>query len=752
MVLASVMGYGQTMQPIGQWRAFVPFAHGIQVDGSANEVMYASKFGLSSFDPVTKEYGVKTKSQGLSDLPIQIIKKDPSSQKVLVVYENGNLDLLNGDQTFNIPDIYLKQTTSAKHVYDAIWIGAEVYLSTSLGIVVVNTMKNEIKDTYKLTDNGRSLEVLSVAVNNGMLYAATSNGMQKAVFNSVSLSNPTQWSWEGSMQIQTSLFQQLITWNTDLVAVRNDSVFIKKGQNWTLMYASSLPITEARVSNQKLLLCCSNNVSGKLMVVQSPTSSPQTINLNSELFPADAIELNGSYWVADKNKGLVQINNTVEVNYTPNGPVGVAAGQTVFKQGKLIATGGALDHAGLPLNNRNGVSIFDGNGWKNFNSINTAALSQFTDIVSATIDPVSGKIFVGSYGKGIASLTQDGKISIMASNSFLLPALNNPAAFNVTGLAMDQAQNLWALCDGATQGLCVLKKDGSFKRFSIPFTYADLRLSKLLIDASQKIWIVSSHGNGLFCFNFGGTIDQLNDDKWRYFKAGSGNGNLPSANVTCIAEDRNGFMWIGTDKGIGIIQCGEDVFASNCQTTIPIVQQDNYAGPLFGDEIILDIEVDGANRKWIATARGVWLISADGQKVIHRFTTENSPLLSNHVNEIAIDPLVGEVFFMTDYGISVYRGTATEPVSEKQRPIVFPNPVPPGFNGSIAVRGLPENAWVRITELDGKLVFQTRSLGGQATWNGRNYKGEKINTGVYLVMVSDELNTYQIATKIFFIK
>ena len=257
----------------------------------------------------------------------------------------------------------------------------------------------------------------------------------------------------------------------------------------------------------------------------------------------------------------------------------------------------------------------------------------------------------------------------------------------------------------------------------------------------------------MFCFDDGGTIDQTNDDQWRYFKQGRGNGNLPSSNVLSIREDRNGFIWVGTDKGIGIIECGDDIFnAGLCDATLPVVQQDNFAGLLFGDEAVYDIAVDGANRKWIATNNGAWLISADGQKVISRFTQSNSPLLSNKIHQIVIHEKTGEVFFFTQNGICSFRGTSTSPVSQKQKPVIFPNPVPPNFNGIIAIKNVPENAWIKITELDGKLVYQTRSLGGQAIWNGKTYKGEKPSSNVYLVFISDETNAMQLSTKLFFIK
>ena len=153
----------------------------------------------------------------------------------------------------------------------------------------------------------------------------------------------------------------------------------------------------------------------------------------------------------------------------------------------------------------------------------------------------------------------------------------------------------------------------------------------------------------------------------------------------------------------------------------------------------------------MATKNGAWLISAEGDKVIYRFTEENSPLLSNDVKGIAIDGKTGEIFFATSNGICSFRSTATQGGETNNNVLVFPNPVPPGYGGTIAIRGLVDNAIVKITEMDGRLVYQTRALGGQAVWDGKDYKGRKISSGLYLVLVSDDGRKENLATKIIFI-
>jgi ligand-binding sensor domain-containing protein len=249
-----------------------------------------------------------------------------------------------------------------------------------------------------------------------------------------------------------------------------------------------------------------------------------------------------------------------------------------------------------------------------------------------------------------------------------------------------------------------------------------------------------------------GQFDAPGDDRWRLLKTGAGGGNLPSNEIYCLAKDKNGAIWVGTANGIAVFQCPQDVFTAGCEALLPVIKEGSFSSFLFRGQEVRSIAVDGANQKWVATASGVWLVTADGDKVLANYTETNSPLFSNDVKQLAIDGSTGEVFIATAKGLLSFRGNATEAQEIKSNAVVFPSPVPPGYTGTIGIRGLPENSIVKITEPAGRLVFQTRSLGGQAVWDGKDYRGGRASTGVYLVLAVDNVKGEQVVGKIVFVR
>jgi len=219
--------------------------------------------------------------------------------------------------------------------------------------------------------------------------------------------------------------------------------------------------------------------------------------------------------------------------------------------------------------------------------------------------------------------------------------------------------------------------------------------------------------------------------------------------------DRDGKVWVGTSDGVVVFEC--DPFNEECVGGLPIVGQneiDDEDAYLLGGEDVRTIAVNGANQKWFGTTNGVFLTSENGREQFAFFNDKNSPLFDNLVSDIAINQETGEVFFGTNKGIISFRGQATEGKRFNDiNAYAFPNPVRPEYDGPIAIKGLAENANVKITDIKGQLIFETEAQGGQAVWDGRDYNGRRASSGVYLVFSTkvDLNNPDTLVTKILFI-
>jgi ligand-binding sensor domain-containing protein len=323
----------------------------------------------------------------------------------------------------------------------------------------------------------------------------------------------------------------------------------------------------------------------------------------------------------------------------------------------------------------------------------------------------------------------------------------------VSDLYFDDLQNLWAINSLAQNPLVVKAKTGEWYSFRLngidgPSTY----FKDLVIDNYGQKWGIIKNA-GLFVYNDNGTIDKSNDDEIQLINTNVGMGNLPSLEVFSLTVDLEGEIWVGTDKGITVFYAPELVFTGrNYDAQQILIQQGEYGQYLLDTETINCIEIDGANRKWVGTnGSGVFLLSKDGTEEIHHFTTENSPLFSDNIIDIAINEISGEVFIGTEKGIISYRSDATKGYNSHNNVMVFPNPVKENYNGKIAIRGLVDNANVKITDINGNLVFESYANGGQAIWDGQNQSGERASTGVYLVFSTNIDGEESMVSKILFI-
>lgn len=741
--------------PIGQWREHLPYNSAIDVTAGDGKVYCAtpySLFSINNSDNIVERFSRVT---GLNETGISAIKYDDINKKLFIAYTNSNIDIIYRNDIFNVPEIKRSTIIGDKNIYNIYPLAKNYYLSTGMGVILIDGERYEVKDSWFIGNGGNKVKVNGFTSDGIYFYAATEEGLKKALMTVANLSNYANWQTISSSKgLSAGACKNVMTVQNRVVVQKNDSLFVQTGSNWSLFYSDTWPFVSSNTTENKIQLCERQlNGIGRIVVLNADGSVFRILaNSGAISFPRKSILFNNQPWVADQFASLSRFGaSSAYQQYILNSPQAIASGEMVVYDNTFFATSGAVNDAWNYQYNGDGIYTFKERNWNNFNRYRYIPIDSMLDFITIAIDKRDETIWAGSYGGGLLHIKQGPLFEIFKQNN-LGVTVGDPGSYRVTGLAFDMENNLWISNFGASQQLRVRKSDGSWKNFIVPFPLFQNALSQILIDDNNYKWIVAPLGNGLICYHHGTSIDNINDDRWKRFGIGAGNGNLPSNEVICIAKDKSGFIWVGTTDGIGVLQCTQDVFSSQgCDAILPIVPNGNFSGYLFKGQEVRSIAVDGADRKWVATKNGVFLINASGEKVIYRFTEDNSPLLSNEVKKIAIDGKTGEVYFATQKGICSFRSTATEGKEANENVLVFPNPVPPDFAGTIGIRGLVNNAIVKITELDGRLVYQTRALGGQAIWDGKNYSGQRISSGVYLVLVSDDGKKERIATKIFFI-
>ena len=744
-----------SIPPIGQWRDHLPYHSAIDVAAGNNKIFCATTYSVFSIDLSENSITRMSKVTGLHETGVAKINYNQATDKFLIGYSNSNIDIIYRNDIFNVPDIKLDNIVGDKMIYNVFSSGKYFYLSTGLGVIVIDADKYEVKDSWFIGSNGGQVKVNGFTADNSFFYAATSEGLKRTSVNTIDPANYLSWqNLSGVNGLSTGPVSDVINAQGKIFTLKNDSIFVLNGNNWGLFFTElNRKIQNINSSSGKIIVCQKNNSSARIISLNIDGTIAQTIQQTGLIAqPMKAILEGNNYWVADSFGGLTKFMTTGFDNYNLNSPQSIAIGEIAFVNNTFYATSGTVDANWQKQNNKDGLYKFSGGQWTNYNNRQFAQFDSLPDLISVAIDPVDESIWAGSYGGGLLHIKTNNSFEIFKQNPPIGQATFDPGSYRVSGLLFDKEKNLWIANYGASQNIVVRKSDGNWKTFAPPFALNENAVSQIVIDDEGQKWIVSPRGNGLIVFNDNGTIDNVADDKWKLYRSGAGIGNLPSNNVLSIVNDKNDFIWVGTNDGIGVIQCPQNVFTpQGCDAIWPVVTQGGFNQYLFKGEEVRSIAVDGADRKWIATKNGAWLISAEGDKVIFRFTETNSPLLSNDVKRIAIDERTGEVYFATANGICSFRSTATEGGETNSNVLVFPNPVPPGYGGTIAIRGLVNNAIVKITELNGRLVYQTRALGGQAVWDGKDYKGRKISTGVYLILVSDDGRKENLATKIVFI-
>lgn len=731
---------------MGQWRMHIPNSKAIDIAYGNGLIIAALSNGVISYDVAAGEYHEYNNMNGLSDINVSCIIFHAPSNSFIIGYENGNIDqIVSGGGIINTPGIYLSSVLGSKRINGLDAHGNIIYVSTGFGLVVLDPIKHEIKDTYY---PGSSAEpIVDASVMHDTIFALTETTCYKGALSNNFLADAAQWNIENRIPPPVNgIYSKLGVQQDELHVLYKkdgygaDSIFRMTNNELVLLLGDDydLEILDFRILNEQFVV----TLDFGLVIYDDNANNLFSVFQYNQAYalPRAICQVNGTYWVADNNYGLVRFAHQYDYTFiSTNGPPKNDFFSLNSFEDKLVLTSGILNRTGF-VYKRSGAYTFENESWKLYDQGNQPAWSNgyVWDISSAAINPLNKEqLALGSYAIDGVSIVNGADVTAVytGTNSGLENTNLGNGYVCISAMEYDEFGNLWVANGYTNEPLKVLLADGTWKTFDTGSSTKSKFTTKLAIDYNNNKWF-GVYGVGLVGYYDNGTPGVSTDDIYKILETGEGNGNLPSDNVTAIACDFDNEIWIGTENGFVVLYSSEGLFSASgvIDASRLLVNYEGNVEELLGDTPISDIEIDGGNRKWIATnSAGIFLLTADGQEVITTYTKENSPLISNNILDMEFNQKTGELFIVTDLGLVSLRTDATYEDPEYATTTVFPNPVKPEYTGPITIQGIRYDSDVKITDIAGNLVYQTTSNGGTATWNGKTLSGEDVASGVYMI-------------------
>ena len=730
-------------------------------------VIYAlADNAVFTYNTTTKEINKLSSIQGLSGETTTSIHYNKSFERLIIGYENGLIEVVDKDGLITISsDIVSFNQSGEKRINHIKEFNNKLYLSTPFGIVVYDIDNLEFGDTYFIGNNSSSIEVHEIEVLNGLIYAATEKGIFTADVTSNLLIDFNNW----NQQFFGRDFNQITVFNNQLYVVEGSSLHLFNGSSLTEIRNFSQNIIAIKSSSSHLSITLNTFAiildSTMNQVFQFSANTEFDYTLNNSFFE------NGTVFLASKEFGILNTTSTQLTSYTelhPEGPLSNDVFSIASKNKNVWVVYGGYSSTYTPIANKKGFSHFNGENW-----LNTKFNLNFplTDLNHISIDPnAENRVYISSFGdtNDINSVSTGGLLVVENDEiKTFYNHLNSPlediasgqpnrVTVRVSGTVFDSRGNLWIANIGFDKELKKLSSSGQFSSIDMRSveTSAAFGLSEIAVDRNNSVWY-GSRGNGVYIYN-------ENGNRKKAFIATPNLGNLPDLNVRTVAVDASNRVWLGTKSGLVVYNNASGVFEDTTPNANPVVingDENGFGERLLGDQTVNTIVVDGADNKWFGTDNGgVIYTNPNGQTTLANFSKQNSPLPSNKIVKIAVDDSTGKVYFATNKGIVVYNSKVAPFGDVLADVYAYPNPALRNHE-TVTIDGrngthLPKGTNVKILDVAGNLVYETNVVegqelqGGKVVWNKKNLAGNKVASGIYIVLLSNDDASETAVTKI----
>jgi len=755
-LLISSMAFAQTTKQL--WKGYFSYNEVNDLTESPTKITASTQKAMFSKNLNTNELKTINTIDGLSGQDITAIYYSQEYNKTIIGHANGLMLILNESdgRILIVPGIRDQAgiTPNKKKINHFYEFEGKLYISCDFGVVQYNLITSGFGDTYLIGPSGEEAIVYQTTIYNNYIYAVTQlNGIRRANLTNANLNDFSQW------QIFDGGYWSGIVTHSNQMVMLNTNAIVYKNNGTSFQQVVSLPESgiDIRSYQNKLIVTTLHHVYvyDEDFVQLSHVISTQ-IPTFTDVFKCATI-INNVLYIGTKENGIIAapISNTSNFQtIKPDGPSSndIFAIQTT-PSNKLWALYGSYDIFYVPSQTLRGISKFTDTGWLN---IPKEKVLGAESLVRIAVNPSDeNQVYFSSFHSGLLKFQNDEAVALYNHTTQNGPeALDYPEdpsykSVRINGLAFDKTGSLWFNNSVVENALKVLRPNGTWQSNSIKdfVDNTNDNYGRLAIDKNGTKWFVSSRNN----------VIGFNENVTPKFKTAYSDddlGNPLPANTRAIAIDNRNQLWIGTMGGLRVLASVDRFMSEERLETNPIIiMDDGLPQELLYEQFITDIVVDGANNKWIGTAdAGVFMLSPNGQETIYRFTRENSPLPSNSINDIDINGTTGEVFFATTAGLVSFKGTATKGNEDLSNVYVYPNPVRPEFFGTVKISNLINKANVKITDIEGNLVYEATSEGGTLEWDTKAFGKHRVASGVYMIFISSEDGTETKVKKVMIIR
>ena len=691
----------------GSWNEYFSSIRLRKLANSEDKIYAASDNTLLIFYTKNKELQRFSPPHTLSDHSISDILYSNSNDELVIIYKTGNIDILRNNKITNLPYVLYQQQILDKQLNCLAQTQDKIYIGGNFGVLVLNPDNLQVTKFCFFPDNNN---VRDLAIKNDTLIALTNTGFYYIPIN-LDINNFSNWSF-----ISFSNLKQIDTSQQGIFFTTFDGTTTKVYN----FYSQNAPIITQtgyynfHTTDEKLFLLGQNilefDTNGNLIRQINFNVNPSFIN--------DAIELDGNIYYADAYNGLIVNNGEERIKY--DSPLSNFISNIYTKNNKLIILY-KPERCDSITNSLARYSIYSNGKWQHFK------LNFNSYLTCASPDPLDTSIiFFGTADKGLLEV-KNGHIIANFNNS------NSPLTgigymLDIRDLFVDENNILWVLLESSAYP--IVKFDLNTQTWSVEQLSAPAANHRIFkfVKTQDFLWA------NLYDYGLLG-IDYLTNASRVFYPASPKIGS--SINSFTIDKDQN--LWIATNDGLGYLQYTDLNGITVIRPKVEIRLNDTTIySYLLDNTIVYDIATDPANRKWVATQYGIYLLSADGSQQINSFSRLTGNFLTDNVKRIIIDAPTGKVYFITDIGLLSYQSDCSQGARNFKNVKIFPNPVRPNFDKKVTINGLMYNTIIKITDIEGNLVYETKSNGGTALWNLNSLNGGKVHSGVYLIFCINE--------------